>query len=285
MPNQSNKNPYLIDSHAHLSFQAYGSNRREVIDEALEQKIWFIGIGSNFQTSRQAVELAQDYSLGVYASIGVHPIHVYNEDFDRDCLLDLARNNEKVVAIGETGLDYYHIFNHAGKLKQSNLKPEVIKGKQKQVFSNHLDLARLLNLPLILHCRSHLDNDAHQDLLEMLTQYKARYNDFDLRGVIHCYTGGIAIAKRYLELGFYLGFTGIITYSQSYDKLLKFLPMERILIETDSPFLTPEPYRDETNQPNYVELVAEKVAQVKALKLDQVAQETVRTTIKLFDLN
>jgi len=274
--------PKIIDSHAHVNFYVFANDKDQVLMEAKESGTWVINVGSNFETSRKALEIAQDFTIGVYSAIGIHPIHVSHEEFDEECMLDLARNNSGVVGIGETGLDYFHI-NRGDEKISAKEKEEVIE-KQKKLFIDHLELARKLNLPVILHCRSHEGNDAYEDMLEILSDFKSKYDDFDLRGVIHCYTGNLAIAKMFINLGFCVGFTGVITFTKDYDEVVGNLPMEKILIETDCPYLAPEPKRGKRNEPKYVRYVSKKIAELKSLDENEVNEFTVQNTRELFGI-
>ena len=171
-----------------------------------------------------------------------------------------------MAAIGETGLDYYRIKNNELR----------IKNLQKEVFKKQIELALALDKPLIIHCR-----DAHDDVISILNSYFLIHNS-KLKGVIHCFTGNQKQAKQYLEMGIFLGFTGIITYSPAYDEIIKDLPLEKILIETDCPYLTPVPRRGQRNEPLYVKFVAQKIAAIRNLSLEEVARQTADNALNLF---
>ncbi|MBD3244500.1 MAG: YchF/TatD family DNA exonuclease [Candidatus Moranbacteria bacterium] len=272
--------PKIIDSHAHLNFYVFKDDKDQIIQEAEKRGAWVINVGSNFETSRKAVEIAQDYSIGIYSAVGVHPIHVQNEEFDEECFRDLAQNNERVIAIGETGLDYYHIyFDNKGI---SEPQAQKIKEQQKNLFRKHLELSRILNLPLIFHCRDQKENDAYLEMIDILNEFRESHHDFELRGVIHCFSADLGIAKMFLNLGFLIGFTGIITFSKQFDEVIKNLPLDKILVETDCPYLSPEPKRGERNLPQNVFYVAERIAQLKDIGVEKVKQQTVENTRNLF---
>lgn len=262
----------LFDSHAHLNFPEFKNDLEAVIQRCQNEKTWINNVGSDYKTSATAIEIAEKYWDGpkgprqggtcgvkIFASIGLHPTNIKEEKFDFQKYLKLA-SNQKVVAIGETGLDYYRILN--------------IKN-QKEVFIQHIELAKKLKKPLIIHCRN-----AHNDLIEIL--YSKSHILNSPTGVIHCFSGNIKQAQRYLEMGFYLGFTGIITYSQSYDPVIKETPLEKILIETDCPYLAPIPFRHQRNEPIYVKYVAQKIAEIKNLDLETVAEQTFKNACELF---
>jgi TatD DNase family protein len=283
--------PKIIDSHAHLNLPEFNEDREKVLDQTLDSGTWVINVGTNFETSRQAIEIAQRYSQGVYASVGIHPIYVEDETYSQKCMLDLIQNNENVVAVGEIGLDYFHIKDKRGKIKNSNSSSEIsrsgksLEEKQQDLLLKQLNLARISGLPVIFHCRHYKNYDAHYDLLKTLEKFATLYKDFVLRGVVHCYTGDAQLAKIYLKLGLYLGFTGIITFSDNYDKIIEETPLERILIETDSPYLSPEPKRGKRNIPENVKFVAEKIAKLKKMKISKIKKKTLGNAQKLFSFN
>jgi len=253
----------LIDTHAHLNFNAFREDADEVIKRTLDNKIWVINVGSNYRTSKKAVEIAEKYEKGVFAAIGLHPIHSADEEIDKQKYKELAKS-DKVVAIGEIGLDYYKDY-------------ELFKEKQKEVFLEQLGLAKELGLPVIFHCRK-----AHEDLLEILNFQFSIFN-FQLKGVVHCFTGSWQEAKKYLDMGFYLGFNGII-YKLDLKEVIKKTPLEKILIETDCPYLVPPEARTERNEPIFVKHIAKKIAKIKNLDFQKVAKATTENAKKLFNL-
>jgi TatD DNase family protein len=274
----------LIDTHAHLNFNAYKDDLDEVIKCSLDNNIWMINVGSQYETSKKAVKIAEQYEKGVYAAVGLHPIHLSDgifktkidqeeiefqtreEDFDYQKYKELARS-KKVVAVGEIGLDYWY-------KPKTKKKLEEFKQKQKEVFLQQLELARELSLPVIFHCRT-----AHDDLLETLN---FQVSSFKLRGAIHCFTGNWQQAERYLEMGLYLGFNGII-FKLDLDEIINKAPLEKILIETDCPYLTPPPMEGR-NEPLYVKYVAEKIAKIKKLSYEELSNITTKNARKLFNI-
>jgi TatD DNase family protein len=274
----------LIDTHAHVNFNAYKDDADEVIRRTLAGGMNLINVGSQYKTSKRALDLAEKYNEGVFAAVGLHPIHLASgvfktkvdkeeiefqtneEDFDCDKYRELA-GSKKVVAIGETGLDYWYKPKTKTRLEQ-------FKQKQKEVFIKQLSLAQELNLPLIIHCRS-----AHNDLLEILNA-KSKILNTERRGVIHCFTGNWQEAQQYLEMGFYIGFNGII-FKLNLDDVIMRTPLERMLLETDCPYLTP-PFEEGRNEPLYVRYAAEKIAQLKKITFDEIAEITTRNTKELF---
>ena len=247
----------LIDTHAHLNFKAFNHDFDQVIKRSLGEDVWLINVGSKYDTSKKAKEIAEQYNNGVFAAIGLHPIHAQDEVFDKEKYKELAKS-DKVVAIGEIGLDY---FKNYGKFKD----------KQKQVFLEQLDLAKELGLPIILHCRM-----AHDDLLEII-------RDYQLPGVVHCFTGNWEQAKKYLDLGFYIGINGII-YKRDLKQVIEKTPLEKILIETDCPYLVPPQLGVERNEPIFVRHIAKEIAKIKAIDLETVSQTTFENAADLFNI-
>ncbi len=260
----------MIDTHAHLNFKAFSQDYQKVIQDNFKQGLKaVINIGSNLETSKKACQIAQEFSH-CYAAIGLHPIHVEDEDFILEEFQELIKKNkDQVKAIGETGLDYY----------QEKYEPE----EQKKVFLKHLKLAQEFNLPVVLHCRGSKTepHDAYLDLLKILKkQVKSK-------GVIHCFSADWEIAQQFLDLGFYMGFTGPITFKNATPRLLKVViqaPLNKILLETDCPFLAPEPYRGGRNEPIYIRLLAQKIAELKEISQEEVIKQTTKNAQKLFNI-
>ena len=275
----------LIDTHCHLNFKAFQKDYREITDLLLKEKMKVIVVGTQLNTSERAVEIAAEFPDGVYAAVGLHPIHLMdnlvteeedtfhakNENFDKNNYRRLILNSKKVVGIGEIGLDNYWLKNltPSEQLEQ--------KEKQKKVFMEQLDLAEELNLPVIIHCR-----DAHAEMLEILEdKFTARKDK--LNGVIHCFSGNLKQSEKYIGLGFMLGFNGVVTYSPSYDKVISNAPRKKILLETDAPYLTPLPLpKSERNIPQNVKYVAEKIAKVLGVSTEDVGEFTASNAMRLF---
>lgn len=257
----------LFDSHCHPQFPHYEPDREEMIKRTLKESIFMICVGTDLETSKKGVELAEKYE-GIWATVGLHPNDNLNEKFNPAGYEKLL-NQEKIIGFGEIGLDYYR-----------TKKPEDQKF-QKQRFEAQLQLAGKINKPIILHCRDSKtgsSDQAHKDLINYL-------KNKNLNGVVHSFTGTLEEAKKYLDLGFYLGFNGIITFANQYDETVKYVPLESILLETDAPYLTPLPFRGQRNEPLYVRYVAEKIAELKNLDYNRVTEQTFLNTKKLFNLN
>jgi len=257
----------LIDSHAHLNFPDYDKDRDEVVKKCLENNVWMVNVGTDYETSKKAVEISEEYSQGVFAAVGMHPENIGKEEFNCDRYKNLIRS-KKVVAIGEIGLDYWHC-------PKTKKKQTEFKEKQKELSLRQLNLAKELNLPIIFHCRK-----AHNDLLEILKKFQV--SCFKLQGVVHCFTGNWQQAEKYLEMGLYLGFNGII-FKLNLDEIIKKAPLDKILIETDCPFLSPLA-EVKRNEPLFVKYIGEKIAKLKNITFEEVAEKTTQNAKNLFNL-
>jgi TatD DNase family protein len=253
----------LIDSHAHIQGKEYSGETEAVIKRAGEagvDKIIVVGGAGDMASNTAAVALADSWA-NLYATVGMHPHdakHVGEEELRQ--LKELAAH-PKVIAVGETGLDYY--YNHS---------PREI---QRQVFAQFVRLAEEIELPLVVH-----ERDAAQEAAELLL----REGKGKVQGVIHCFTGDYDAARTYLDLGFYLSFTGIITFknAEPLRDVVRRVPLDTIFVETDSPYLTPVPHRGKRNEPAYVRFVAATVASVKGLNIEEVARVTTNNVRALF---
>lgn len=255
----------LIDSHAHIQGKEYAGEAEAVISRARAagvEAIVAVGGAGDMSSNAEAVALAARFE-NIYATVGMHPHDAKDVGPDElQTLMELAAS-PKVVSIGETGLDYY--YNHS---------PHEV---QRRVFSQFIHMARDTGLPLVVH-----ERDAAQEAADLLRDEGAGR----VRGVIHCFTGNYDAARAYLDLGFYLSFTGIITFknAEALRDVVRQVPLERMLVETDSPYLTPVPHRGKRNEPAYVRLVAEMVARVKDLPLDEIARRTTHNVKDLFGI-
>lgn len=270
----------LIDSHTHLQFAAYDADRDAVMQRAREAGIGVINIGTQHRTSEDAIQLAAQYSDGVWATVGFYPGHAeadaYHdpqelrehkpEPFDYGKFLELARH-PKVVAIGECGFDYFRIRNNESGIKE----------RQREIFLQQIGLAREVGKPLVVHCR-----DAFEDLIGILYSKSQILNSPP--GVVHFFTGTWVQAQRILELGFYLGFDGPITFARDYDKVVCKIPLDRILVETDAPYAAPVPYRGKRNEPAYVVEIAKKIAELRGVRFEEITARTTENTKKLFQI-
>ncbi len=267
----------LFDSHTHLNFQAYSEDLAEVIKRCQDFPMSLVNIGAALDTSVKAIELAKN-NQNFYASLGLHPIHVFDEDFAVDKYQALISDNKnKVVAMGETGLDYYH-FDEVEEKYRVSFADYV--AKQKEVFVKHIQLAKENNLALVVHGRNDKNNslNCYQDILSVLKEQQVK------KAVIHCFGGSLKDAQDFISAGFYLGFTGIITFDKTgvLESIVKIMPADRILIETDAPYLTPQPHRGKRNEPVYTQYVAEKIAEILNLTKEEVIEQTFENAKNLF---
>jgi TatD DNase family protein len=266
------KKPKYIDTHAHVQADIYDEDRDEVVKRTLEQDTWMINVGTRKETSKSAVNLANKYEEGVYAIIGLIPTNIPGEPFfDKDFYFDLAQDS-KVVGIGECGLDFFKLFG------QEVSDPEEIIKKQRKIFSKQIELAIEVDKPLMIHCR-----DAYKEVLQILTSYKLEYGD-RLRGNVHFFAGTIEEAQKFLDLGFNLSFTGVITFAKDYKELVEYVPIDRMLSETDCPYVAPEPYRGKRNEPLYVSEVVKKIAKIKKEDEEKIAKQLVDNAFDFFRL-
>lgn len=252
----------LIDTHCHLDFPEYDNDRPQVIKRALQEGVGcIINIGSSLQGSEAGIELAQSHDF-IYASAGIHPHAADKSDkAAREKIKELC-GKAKVVAVGEIGLDYYRGIS----------LPE----NQKNLFSALLEIANEKFLPVVIHCRQ-----AQSDLLEILENHRV------CRGVVHCFSGDGDFLKKCLDLGLYISFTCNLTYkkAESLRRLARLAPLERLLLETDAPFLPPEDFRGKRNEPAFVKYLAEELARIKAVDVEEVARVTTNNARKLFKIH
>lgn len=272
----------LIDTHCHLDFPEFDKDRDEVIERAKNAGIgYIINIGSSLQGSKEAVELSHKYNF-VYASVGLHPHEADKFDDASKASIERLAKEKKVVAIGEAGLDYYKNLSKAEN--------------QSVLFRYSVNLAKDLNLPLVIHSRH-----AQDDTLKILNEVKP------VKAVVHCFSGDENFLKECLESGFFISFTCNITYpakpshsvrdpagvnnmvqrdkkTQDLRELVKLTPLDRLMLETDAPFLAPEGLRGKRNEPAYVKILAEEVTRIKGITLDEVAKVTTNNARRFFNL-
>lgn len=254
----------IIDSHCHIYSEKLKDIKQEILENINRDNQLCICNADSIETSKLCLQLANE-NFNIYATVGVHPHEA--KTFHKNTISQLEKltnENKKIVAIGEIGLDYYYDFS-----------PREL---QKEVLKNQIELASKLNLPCVFHVR-----EATEDFLNII---KEMLHNFSISGVVHSFSGSIETAKILLNYGLYIGVNGIITFNNANKMLdvVKFLPLDRILIETDCPYLTPVPFRGKVNRPEYVELVAEKIAQLKNISKEEVINQTTLNAIKLFNI-
>lgn len=250
----------LFDSHAHLCDEAFDEDREEVIQKCFDSDVKFITeIGYSEETSRKAVELANKYET-IFAVVGAHPDEC-NKDIDLSYIKELAQN-KKVVAIGEIGLDYHY----------DNLNKE----NQKKYFIEQIKIANELDLPVSIHSR-----DADMDMLEILKQ-----NKINAGFIMHCFSSSVEVAKEIIKLDGYISISGTVTFKNAKNVLevVKIVPEDRLLIETDCPYLAPQPYRGKRNDSSYVVETAKKIAEIREKTLEEIAEITVANTKRIYRL-
>lgn len=267
----------IVDTHSHFNLNQFDKDLPESIARMEYEGVGTICVGIDLDTSDHAMRLAQDHS-SIWACVGQHPTE-WGKDFEEKEFQKLA-SEPKVVAIGECGLDYYREKDRSG-----------IK-KQKELFLKQIRLAHEINLPLMLHIRPAPEGlftppngnvgGAYEKALDILEEYKGSWPE--MRGTAHFFVGSKEIAQRFLDLGFYISFSGVITFVKEYEELVAFVPIDRILPETDAPFATPSPHRGKRNQPEYVLEVVEKIAEIKGLSFEETQKQLLQNTQKLFNL-
>ncbi len=259
----------FIDTHCHLNMEEFADDLEKVLDKADKAGVKkIIDIGCDLKSAKKSIELSRKYD-NVFSVIGIHPGEIKNYEkalTDFESIKEMAKD-KKVVGIGEIGLDYKGLESD-----------EETKIRQKEFFLRFLSLAEELNKPVAIHCRG-----AYDDLIKILSGYKNEGGKF--KGVVHCFSGRLSQAKKLLDLGLFVSFTGIITYARDYDNLIKKIPLEKILLETDAPFLAPVPFRGKRNEPAFVVEVAKKIAEIKEVSLEEVAEKTTQNVNQLFGLS
>jgi TatD DNase family protein len=253
----------LTDTHTHLNAEQFDEDRDQVIERALAAGVTrIVNVGFNRETIPSSIELAERYDF-IYSTVGWHPVDAIDmQPGDLEWIESLCKH-EKVVAIGEIGLDYHW-----------DKSP---KDVQDRVFREQIRLARKLGMPIVIHNR-----DAHQDILKVLREEKAS----EVGGIMHCFSGSWETAKQCLDMNFHISFGGPVTFKNAKQpkEVLSQVPLDRLLIETDAPYLTPHPYRGKRNETSYVRLVAETAAEIRGISLEELAQITTENAIRLLGL-
>ncbi|MEH7444706.1 TatD family hydrolase [Bacillus sp. JJ1122] len=253
----------LFDTHVHLNAEQFNDDLQEVIDRAIAEGVTnMVVVGFDELTIKKAIELAEKYDF-IHASVGWHPVDAIDMTPEHlDWLKELA-SHPKVVALGEMGLDYYW-----------DKSPKEI---QKEVFRKQIRLAREVRLPIIIHNR-----DATADIVEILKEENAG----EVGGIMHCYSGSVETALECIEMNFYISLGGPVTFKNAKKpkEVAESIPLDRLLVETDCPYLTPHPYRGKRNEPAYVKLVAEEIAGLKGLSFEEIAEATTQNAKKLFGI-
>ena len=275
----------LFDIHAHLHDKAYDEDREQILKEMKDYGVWAVTVGTDQTESKKALKLAEEHPH-IYAAVGLHPADNVTEEFDYDFYKSLA-SNEKVVAIGECGLDYHYVDTFfkrdqdAGKVTW-NKDAEV--DRQQRIFEQQIELAVEVNKPLMLHGRPNKGSmDAYEDMLHILESAKKKHGT-KLRGNAHFFVGNIDIAERFVQIGFTMSFSGVITFTKDYDDVVRYLPMTMIQAETDSPYATPAPFRGKRNSPMYVQEVVARIAVLRNEPLEEVRMQLLENVKRIFSI-
>lgn len=273
--------PRLLDTHAHLDSKVYERDLDIIVRHALEADVWTITVGNDYLSSMRSISIAERYQKGVYAAVGLHPLKIGAVELADDKLIDIGKfqalaANPKVVAIGETGLDF-HDLPETRRNTQERQVAERIKLNQMRVFARFLELSRQLRLPIMLHCR-----DAHDEMLKMLETWDKATSGFDSRGVVHCFSGTWKQARKYFNLDFMISVTGIVAHGGYQSEILKKAPLNRLLAESDCPFLTPQAFSLRRNEPQFVLSVAERIAGIRGMKVDDVREQLSKNALAVF---
>ncbi|HPS28441.1 MAG TPA: TatD family hydrolase [Candidatus Paceibacterota bacterium] len=294
----------LFDSHCHLTDTKFDVDREAIINKAETNGLFMITVGPSYEESVKAVALANKYPKNIWATVGIHPEYASEVPENIGSILDTLVHSKKVVAVGEGGLDYTQLMSNpsasSGQVDQcliSKQGPEIqeeqngsaelttrqIIEKQKKLFKIQLDLALKYDLPIIMHLRNKNGEgnglNAYKDALGILDNLPKMP-----KGVVHFFQGNLDEAQEFLKRGFYLGFDGYITFDNRYDKLIQEIPLERILVETDAPYVAPVPFRGQRNEPKFVEYMAKKISMIKNINEDEVAAVTYANTRAAFKL-
>ena len=254
----------FVDTHAHLTDERFKGEEKEILEKCRTANVLkIITSGVDYDSSQKALEFAQNYDE-VYASIGMYPENIYEFDKQFENIFAQMAQNKKVVAIGEIGLQY-----------TDNMPP---REKQKEIFLKQLELAYELKLPIVIHCR-----DAYGDMIDLLKRNK---NLLEYSGTFHCYGGSKEIAKEILKLGFYISVGGVSTFKNASNlkETIKSLPLENLILETDCPYLAPDPFRGRRNDPSLIPIIAKNLAQLKDVSIEEIEEKTTQNARRLFNL-
>jgi TatD DNase family protein len=258
----------IIDTHSHFNLHQFEHDLPSSIARMTEAEVGTICVGIDLPTSDHAMRLAQEHS-SIWACVGQHPTE-WQKDFEELEFRKLL-SEPKVVAVGECGIDFFREIDKAAVVEQKNL------------FLKQVKLAHEFNLPLMLHIRPEQNTfTAYEEALEILESYKKDWPE--MRGTAHFFVGNKSIAQRFLDIDFYISFSGVITFVKEYQELVEFVPVERILPETDAPFATPAPYRGTRNQPEYVIEIVKKIAEIKNMPFEKMEQILLQNSKKLFKI-
>lgn len=263
----------LVDTHCHLQFPEYDADRQTLLAQAETLGLKMVVVGTDIDTSQQAIVLASSQA-NIFATIGIHPTEITADWQEQLKTLETIKLTDRVVAVGEVGLDYF-------RLQPENSNEA--KTHQQAALKDFIRFATAHNLPVIFHVRGSVatPEDAYQDLLTIIDSNKCN-------GVVHCFSGSVELAQQFVDRGFYLGITGIVTFGAKaavLEDVVRTIPLEKLLIETDAPYLTPVPHRGQRNEPSYVQFVANRISELKNISVEEVANATTANAQQLFKLS
>lgn len=275
----------LFDIHAHLHDKAYDEDREKVLKEMKDYGLGAITVGTDQIESKKALELAHKHEH-IFAAVGLHPADNVIEEFDKEFYKKLAED-DKVVAIGECGLDYHYIetfFERDKEVGKVTWNKDAEADRQQRIFEAQVELAVEVNKPLMLHGRPAKGTmDAYEDMLHILENAKRKHGT-RLRGNAHFFVGNIDIAERFVQIGFTMSFSGVITFTKDYDDVVRYLPITMIHAETDSPYATPSPFRGERNSPMYVQEVVARIAVLRSVPFEEVRVQLLENCSRIFGM-
>lgn len=271
----------FIDIHAHINDIKLIDDVDNVIDRANKAGVkYIVNATCDVKSIKETLELVKKYE-NVYATLGIHPQAIFEYDDEIEELIYSNKNNQKVIGIGEIGLDYHDMETQIAYIKQDypqyeNITEEEVKNKQKEVFIKQIELASKMNLPIVVHSR-----DATADTLEII---KSNINLLKNKGLIHCFSGSVEVAKEYFKMGFYISVGGSITFKNArcIPDVIRECGIDNVMLETDCPYLSPEPYRGKINEPKNVVLVSDKIAEILDINYRQVEEKTTENAFALF---
>lgn len=271
----------FIDIHAHINDSKLIDDVDNVIDRANKAGVkYIVNATCDVKSIKETLELVKKYE-NVYATLGIHPQAIFEYDDEIEELIYSNKNNQKVIGIGEIGLDYHDMETQIAYIKQDypqyeNITEEEVKNKQKEVFIKQIELASKMNLPIVVHSR-----DATADTLEII---KSNINLLKNKGLIHCFSGSVEVAKEYFKMGFYISVGGSITFKNArcIPDVIRECGIDNVMLETDCPYLSPEPYRGKINEPKNVVLVSDKIAEILDINYRQVEEKTTENAFALF---
>jgi TatD DNase family protein len=254
----------LIDSHAHLDMKQFDSDRNEVIDRAVSNDVrYIISVGIDMKSSRNALNLTTHYP-SIFSTAGIHPHNADNANNNDLEEIALMAQHDKIIAIGEIGLDFF--------------RNRSTRQNQIEIFTQQIAVAISLDLPVVIH-----DREAHTETVNILSSFKQN----EQRGMIHCFSGGYKLAKTFIDMGYYISIPGTVTYNNAsqIQDVVKRIPLNRLLLETDAPFLSPTPYRGKRNEPSYIVNTAQKIANLRGISFEEVSYQTSKNVCELFNLS